>query len=407
MSSTKGLLVALCLLLLTGSARCQRIQPLQIQDQTFDQWMHDLSHLDPNVRAAAVAVMPRFRLRGEDAVRKLAYITTHDRDERVRKNAILALQVMGIRAGDLATVVHALGHCVSHDPKPELRLQAARTLGRFHADVQQVAGDLTQGMGDRSSGELRLACINALIAAGVDPQKGPDPRVTDALLRRLDADNEKETRVQSQAALALGVLGQFYDAKKLRQIIDGLKAPRVFESSDKAVRIWSRVSLMALEDKDNDKYLKCIAEHLSDADAGIRLQAVLALGGIGERASRYAPTLARLLPRETEPDILVAACQALARLESQSEEVLKSLIRLTRPEEAKPALVVLSACHALMRIGKYNTALQDALYQVLRRPDLDDQSKDVFRRAIEEARKPHKGGKANPNGEITGKRGSR
>ena len=174
---------------------------------------------------------------------------------------------MGIRDTDIIRVVKALGERISSDTQAIVRYEAAQALTRFGPDTREVVADLVRGVGDTSTWELRHACIVALIVAGVDPKKGPDERVTDALLLRTQTFYEPTVQVRLESIMARGRMGRPQNPKKLQQVLAALKSPTNYNSQNKTIRIWSHVSLMALEDKVNDKYLQVVADYLTDREA--------------------------------------------------------------------------------------------------------------------------------------------
>jgi HEAT repeat protein len=359
--------------------------PREIGGKTYDQWKQDLKHDDPSVRANAITVIPGFREQAMDAV-LLLIDRTHDKDASPRVKAVLALKIMGVRGTDRQRVVKALGERIANDSQAIVRYEAAQALMRFGPDGREVVGDLVKGLGDSSTWELRHACILALIVAGVDEMKGPDPRVTDALLLRINTFYEPTFQVRLEAIIALGALGRPQDPKKLQQVIAGLR--QHFNSSNKAIKIWSHVSMMALEDKVNTKDLDTIAGYLSERDRDVRVQAVTALGALQSKAHDYLPKICDMLRSEKEPQVQAAACNALGRMGDKSEKVLHTLIRLTEKDDLESVSVVLSACSALAQIGAPTPEVMEAMNKVLEHRSMSPQQKDLVRKYMEEVKKP-------------------
>ncbi len=363
--------------------------PAEVGGKTFDQWMHDLSHPDPSVRAEAIMVMPMFRLRGEDAVRKLAYIARMDGDASPRAKAVLALGMMGVKSGDREIVVKALGHCVAHDPQTIIRFEAARALPRFGPDARNIITDVVMGMGNTSTFEVREACIIALRAAGADPAKGPDPRVTTALIARLNPATEPTRKVRLQAIMALGGMGRPQDPNMYTQVMNQLKGPFTFKSRDKVVKLWSHVAIMALDDKVDENYLKTIVEYMGDRERDVRSHAVRAMGALGVKAHQNVGDVIRLL-KDQETQVKLATCEALGRMGDRSDRVLRALISASEIEgTAKDAIpIIMAACTALVQIGVASPDVMNALKKVANRKDLDEQQKFMVQKMIEEIQKP-------------------
>jgi HEAT repeat protein len=363
--------------------------PAEIGGKSFDQWVQDLSHPDPSVRAEAVMVMPLFRLRGEDAIRKLARMAQNDGDASPRAKAVLALGMMGVKSGDRETVVRALGHCVAHDPQTIIRYEAARALPRFGPDARIIITDVVMGMGNNSTFEVREACIIALRAAGVDPAKGPDPRVTDALIARLNPATEPTRKVRLQAIMALGGMGRPQDPGKYTQVMAALKGPYTYKSRDKVVKLWSHVAIMALDDKVDESYLKTIVEYTRDREREVRVNAVRAMGALGVKAHEYLRDVIRLLD-DKDIQVKLATIEALGHMGDRSERVLDALIKATELEgSAKDVLpVVMAACTALVQVGVASPQVISALTKASERKDLDEQQKFMILKMIEEIKRP-------------------
>jgi HEAT repeat protein len=359
--------------------------PREIGGKTFAQWKQDLYHADPSVRANAITVIPGFREDAMEAVPRLVELTA-DRDASPRVKSVLALKFMGIKGTDRQRVVKALGERITHDTQAIVRYEAAQALIRFGADGREVVGDLVKGIGDTSTWELRHACILALIVAGVDETKGPDPRVTDALLLRINNFYEPTFQVRLEAIIALGALGRPQDPKKLQQVVAGLK--QNFNSSNKAIKIWSHVSLMALEDKVNNKDLDTIAGYLTDPERDVRVQAVTALGALQGKAHDYLPKIFDMLRREKEPQVQEAVCNALGRMGDKSDKVLQNLIRMTESDSLETVPVVLAACRAFAQLGTPTAEVMDAMNKVQEHRAMNPQQKDLVRKYMEEAKKP-------------------
>jgi HEAT repeat protein len=347
MLSFRTVPVVLCMLLPPIT-----IYAVEIDGKTYEQWKADLTHPDPSARGLAIKVLPRFGVRAADAV-PLLIERTNDQDDVIRIHAILALRDIHIRGTDRVRVVRALGVRVSHDTQSIIRYEAARLLNRFGTDAREALADLVKGTEDTRSWEIREACIEALIAGGSDKQQGPDPRVTDALLLRLDVKSEPAMLVRMQAAHALGALGPPLNAKKLEQVRTALKAQ--VNIPNKSMRIWSRASLMALDKEVNEGDLKAILGYLDDKESDVRAQAVTALGSLEGKAHNSLAAIDRLTQQEKEFRVLAAACRALERMGRANRDAVE-------------------------------TNVLSILQKLSERGNLDEQSKDIARKALQKIR---------------------
>jgi HEAT repeat protein len=359
--------------------------PREIGGKTYEDWKRDLTHDDPSVRANAISVIAGFREKAMECV-PLLIARTRDKDASPRVKAVLALKFMGINGADRERVVKALGERIANDTQAIVRYEAAQALTRFGTDGQAVVGDLVKGLGDSSTWELRHACIIALIVAGVDEKKGPDPRVTEALLPRTKPYYEPSRQVRLEAIIALGAMGRPHAPKQLQMVISALNEHK--NSTDIGIKIWTHVSLMALEDKVKDKELEMIVKYLDDRNRDIRVQAVTALGAMQKKANKHVSDICNMLRREKEPMVQSAACSSLARMGDKSDRVLQALIRLTELDDTETISVVMSACNALAQLHVANAEVMAALNKVLDHKSLNGQQRDVVRKAIEQIQKP-------------------
>ncbi|HEY7425578.1 MAG TPA: HEAT repeat domain-containing protein [Gemmataceae bacterium] len=366
--------------------------PREIGGKTYEDWKKDLTHPDPSVRATAISVIAGFREKAMECV-PLLVDRTRDKDASPRVKAVMALGIMGINGAQREHVVKALGERIATDTQAIVRYQAAKILPRFGADGREVVADLVKGLGDSSTWELREACIAAIITAGVDEKKGPDDRIVDALILRSKAGpyGEPSRQVRVEAIVALGALGRPHSPQKYKQVLSALQDH--YRSSDKGIKIWTHVSLMALKDEVNEKNLDMIVSCLTDrkSDRDLRVQAVTALGALQKKANKHVKDICEMLRREKEPMVQEAACRSLARMGDKSERVLQALIRLTEMDDRDTEgsdSVVLSACNTLAQLHVADQEVMTALNKVLEHKSLNTQQKDMVRKAIEMIQKP-------------------
>ncbi|HWG45733.1 MAG TPA: HEAT repeat domain-containing protein [Gemmataceae bacterium] len=358
--------------------------PNKIGGKTYDEWKKDLEHKDPSVRSNTIRVIPSFGVKAESAV-PILVARTHDQDASCRVKAVIAFQFMAIRGTDRVRVVKALGERISSDPQAIVRYEAAKALRRFGPDGREVVADLVRGVGDSGTYELREACIIALIVAGVDPTKGPDVRVTDALILRSKAGIEPTTQVRLEAIIALGAMGRPQDPKKLAQVFGALK--QNFLSPNKIIKIWAHVSVMALEDKVDKTYLKTIADYLKDPERDIRVQAVTALGALKDKAQDYLPDMLKLFRAREDSEVVIAASQALGHMGNKGPRVLQALINQTEKTDVKDVPIILAAASALAQLAPEDAEVVAALQKVRSGGLLTLQQKETLRLAIEDGKK--------------------
>jgi HEAT repeat protein len=365
----------------------------EVGGRSFDQWRKDLVDPDPSVRARAIQNIIAFGKLARDIV-PLLIDRTKDADASPRVKAVLALQILPIDPKDAAKVAETLGHRVAHDSQAIVRYEAAKALYlRFGDEMRKnpaILADLVRGVGDGSSFEMRSACIHAL-RVGADPKKGPDPRVTNALLLRLNIVQEPTTQVRLEAVMALGALGRPQDPELAKQVFRALETN--FRSRNKIIRLWSHVSTMFLEEKVNEGYLKVVDEYLNDHEREMRAQGVAAFGALGEKAKAYVPDVVRML-KDPETDVVVATCGALVGMHDSSSKVVDALIEVTRRDvDIKGLPMILAACNALGQMGTGNAEVIEAIKKVLNRKDIDDQSREALKQHLQNLQNPKKADK--------------
>jgi HEAT repeat protein len=369
--------------------------PSKIGNKTYAEWKRDLTSPDASVRTEAIRAIILFDKQAEDAVPAILKVLQYDGDASPRVKAAQALRMMYIRDTDRTTVIKGLGRCIGNtSEQTAIRYEAAATLRQFcplgikDKDERAAIAGLVAGVNSGSTYELRDLCTECLILAGPDREKGPETQVTDALIVR--AQTESTMAVRLKAIMALGSLGRPQDPRKLSQVINVLKLPANWNSSHKAVRIWSHVAIMALEEKVNDKYLQTVADYLKDDERDTRYYAVAALGALEEKAHDYVGAICDMMRREKEVTVLMTACHTLGLVGDKGERVINTLINLTEDDDRKHVPVVLSSCAALAQIGYNSKEVQEALNKVLEHKSLEDFQKKMVRDYIKELQTPKK-----------------
>src|SRR5262249_38696857 len=160
-----------------------------------------------------------------------------------------------------------------------------------------------------------------------DKMSGPDPRATRALLTALHDPTE---RVRLEATVSLGAMGKPGDPQMLASVVHALQGQLNFK--DKALALWSHVSLLALDDKVTDQSLAAIAKLMHSPEREIRLQCLLALAAMGAKARTCIPDIIEMLD-DKEQTVVGAACTALAHMEDHSARLLNGLIKVSERKE--------------------------------------------------------------------------
>jgi hypothetical protein len=174
-----------------------------------------------------------------------------------------------------------------------------------------------------------------------------------------------------QAIIALGAVGRPRDPAKYQKVLDALNEH--YRSTDRAIRIWTHVSLMALKEEVKQREVNMIVGYLHDPDREVRKQAVLALGAMEKKTTDHVKDICELLEKEQETMVQVAACHSLARMGDKSDRVLQALIRLTELDSQKTNEVVLAACAALTHFHVASLDVVNAMKAVLKHKALSEQ----------------------------------
>lgn len=383
-----------CVLALAGSLAAETTTPSlqtippsstaptvnEVGGRTLSQWMTDLRHKDPSTRAQAITNIPAFGERAAEAV-PLLIDRCQDTDASPRAKAVITLKFVTVRPADVPKVVEALARRLTEDPQSIVRYEAAVALVRFADDAKPVVPALLRGVDDTGTWEIRHASIIALRRAAFDSKAGPDKRATVALMKAL---RDPVERVRLEATVSLGAMGRPADPQLLGALVSALQQQLAYR--DKALSLWSHVSLMALDDKVSEQSLQAILKLIQSPERDIRLQVLLALGAMGAKAKAGVPAVIACL-EDQESAVVAAACATLPRLGDPSGRVLDALIKVTQRKEQG---LVWAGCAALGEIGGLNPDALAALIAVTQRKELDDQLVQGVSRIIETMRKPKK-----------------
>lgn len=365
--------------------------------KSIHDWIRDLEHSDPTNRVEAMLALPNFK-QSADAIPEILKRLARDGDASVRVKAALLPRMIPHHPVHRVRIISGLAHALHHDPQSVVRYEAAVSL-QFYCPLnyeeekeRDVLQDLVAGLNQTTTYELREACVVALIKAGVDPKKGPDPKVTDALIARANPLYEAAMRVRVQSIMALGAKGRPQDPKKYNSVMNVLKMPANYNNRKQpAVRIWAHVAVIALtEQKDNKKELDAIAEYLTHKEAAIRREAVSALGALEEKSQAYLDDVLKLLKTERIPAVKAAAAEALGRMKNTGQKVISALIRLTEEDKPESFFTVWSACRAIALLGINSGEAMNAVEKVLEHKSLQEYQRMIIKKGIEEMQNPPK-----------------
>jgi HEAT repeat protein len=279
----------------------------EFKGKTFGEWTAQVTNRDPSKRAEAINSLVLFGKKAEEAV-PVVIDRLGDIDLSPKAKAVMALRVMPVREADRPKLIEGLAKRV--DPYTEsqaiIRYEAARTL-LAHAEYAQAAiPALLRAAQDRTTWETRQVCLAVLRVAGKEENKGPDPRVTQALLRAL---TDSSTAVRMEAIVGLGAMGRPGDPRLYKLVLDKLTA-QVNRRNNPSLNIWARVSIMNLDEAAAEYHVKIIARYVAHDKQEIRLTAMQAVSAMRKYGKPAIPFLVEALNHRDE----LTAATALAAL---------------------------------------------------------------------------------------------
>jgi HEAT repeat protein len=354
------------------------------------EWQRELTSGDASKRALAILAIANLDKDAEKSAQLVPLLIqrTKDFDTSPRTKAVIVLRYVGIDKDDVSKVVSALaarvkpGRWPYAEPEAVVRYEAAVTLERFAADAQGAIPALIEGSKDKGNWEIRQMCLRVLVQAGLDKDKVPDRRVSQALVERLlhDADYQ----VKLQAVKGLGAMGR-PDLSVRRQVVDALE--KATYGRNVPLKIWAYTALANMDDKP-ELAIKQVTRFLAYRDLETRCQAAQALGALGKKAKDRVPNLIRLLS-DREPPAVQAACIALGNVGEDGDKVIEALLRTL--EYHKDRNVAIAACNALVQLKAARPEVFAALdRQINRKDEQADKLRPYFRQTLKQLKNPKK-----------------
>lgn len=365
--------------------------PKKILGKTLDQWVQDMvlpKQKDASMRDFAIKTVPLFGPDARKAASKnLIQVLTNDPDINVKLTAIQTVPLLGFDDRDLDEGLAALYAFVNKgvsNASNHTRYEVTMALGKCGPIAKKAIPLLADWtLKDFSSWQNRKAAAYALGRLGLptplppdplakkdDPPKmsGPDVGAVRALADRLSRLNEPSHQVRREAVQSLLLLGPPQNEvvwKDLR-----VKLANAFKDTDISTQIWARVCFIRTEldlIKPGDANLdaiKTLAQ--THEEAAIRLEAVQALGTIGNEASSAVtylrklaedPELAKIDDKEmtlAQRDkllIAVMAIWALGQMTAEQNQLVPVLTALQRHPKEVIKNAAKDAYTNLVRLG--------------------------------------------------------
>jgi hypothetical protein len=232
-----------------------------------------------------------------------------------------------------------------------------QTLAMFGPKAEGAITALTgNALGDVSY-QTRQSIANALGRVGFNEKTGPNMKAMRALANQLARD--PSAAVRTEALQALMLLGPPWaevmqpgakqpppiNTKDAAEIVRFMRArigdptakpPVPPAEKDKQVAIWARLVLMRFDTKElNDTNLDAFAKYLSETDIGVKLQALQAIGIMGEVASKKLAEVVRVLNDKTMPrGVTVTTVNVLTAMGAGAKPAVPDLKKLAAETKA-------------------------------------------------------------------------
>ncbi len=346
--------------------------PKKIMGKALDQWVKEMvsnNQKDASMRDFAIRTVPLFGPDARKAASKnLIHVLNSDPDINVKLTAISIVPMLGFDDKDMDDGLNSLaafirrGSTASNHTRYEVTI-ALGNCGPIAKRAIEPLADWT--LRDPSSWQNRKAAASALGRLGMstplppdplakkdDPPKmsGPDVRAVVALAKSLSEDFSHQVRREAvQSLLMLGPPHNQIAWTELRKSLT-----KAFTDSDISTRIWAHVCFIRTEQeliKPNDSNLKAIIKYTEHEEPSIRLEAIQAIGTIGNEAKSALtilialatdPSLAKIDDKEMTPadrDKLAIAAMAIWAMGQMTEEINKLVPILTELQQHKKEFI--------------------------------------------------------------------
>jgi HEAT repeat protein len=321
--------------------------------KTFEQWRAEMKAADASKRTTAILAILNFgpEMAGRavpDFIQRL-----QDRDVGTRAKACVALRYVYVNdAEQVKRMIDALATRIvpEYETQAIIRYEAAVTLRRWVKEAGPVTNRVLIGLRDSSAWEVRHVCASILWRIGADSKEGPNPVIVQGFLDWLR--NEHSYHVKLEILQGLGAMGKPANKVVQSRLVSDLTMFASEPRTNRKLAIWAYAALVSHGDVTvSKKALNRIASYLNNKelnakDGEIKVQAALALGGLGTRAKNHVPDILKMLNDDRKNVLVVqAACMALHRMGDTSDTVVDTLLDLLKqtdpPHQAAAAVKAL------------------------------------------------------------------
>jgi HEAT repeat protein len=266
----------------------------EVAGKSLQDWVKMSSNPDPAVREQAVAVLANFAVdikKDREISRYLLNrLDKQENDSTVRIALIDLAGAMELEDPDDPKEAPRILTKWAVDGVSALRLHSLEALGRYGPKAYGFieALNVDKVMRDTSY-QIRVAVAQVLGRIGHN-DAGPSPIALSILSMTLSKDISAPVRLSAlQSLFALGpplkngsdVSKKILDEMKGR--IGAMKGATASEN-DRQIELWCRLVIIKFGG-DLDEQLNAIAQHMTDKEIAVRLQAVEVLGLVGEAAA--------------------------------------------------------------------------------------------------------------------------
>lgn len=360
--------------------------PTEINGRDLAAMMKELEDPDPTVREFAARQLPAFGPPAQKgAVSKmLIERMTRETDPGVRYAVYGAVGAISFdaEADNKEALRLLIAAAETAGPGSAARLNAVQSIGLFGPKGYGAITAMAEGksIGDPSY-ETRRTVATALGRIGFSETTGPNFKALKALADHLAKDPSASVRMEAlQSIMLLGPpwagvrkaddkVNPPLDVKSVAVIIGYMKTrvgdpkakpPRPGLEKDKQVEIWARLVLMRFDPAEiNEDNLEALARHLTGAEVGVKIQALNAIGIMGELAAKKLDAVRQVLNQENQPRPLTAAVvNVLVAMGAGAKPAVPDLRKLS--EVAKKELAAAKAKEKAKQAGTDQDAIDQA-----------------------------------------------
>jgi HEAT repeat protein len=331
--------------------------PTDINGKDIKAVMKDLEDPDPVIREFAARTLPMFGPPAQEPnvskllLKRIGSVGAPEPDPGVR---IAVFNTIGqIQFKDERDNKEALRLLAIYIDRPEglsaslYRLHAVQAVALFGPKGEGAITALTGNALKDMSYETRRTIANALGRVGFSETTGPNMKALTALANVLAKDPSATVRMEAMQSLML--LGPSWaevrkpedkhppkiNEKQAAEIAKYVKG-RVGDTKtapaekDKQVEIWARLVLMRFDPKEvNEENLDALAKYLTGAEPAVKVQALNAIGIVGELAAKKLNEVVRVLEENNAPLNQTVACvQVLMAMGAGAKPALPNLQKM-------------------------------------------------------------------------------